>query len=192
MLLRNGRSLLLHVAMCISVTILVLISMDSTSVGVNSHFVDAPGPVLVLGSGGLIGSALVEVIYCIIVHIAVIEVMYLFCVDAHDVMLVQWLEAHNYEVLHVYNRNHIDLRVPGALDIYSKRGVKFAFFLACEVGGSKYIERGPRNVQLDIIQNNLLIYQTVFDWLGMNTYISRAVPSLCVCLTEEEFCFTMG
>lgn len=94
--------------------------------------IEAQSKVLVLGSKGLIGSA-----------------------------LVNWLHANNYEVVEVYNRQHTDLRIAGALDSFTN--VTFVHFLACEVGGSKYID--GRTTQLEIIQNNMLIYQVVFDWL---------------------------
>jgi len=93
--------------------------------------------VLVLGSGGVIGSA-----------------------------LLQWLHANQYQTLEVTNRTHIDLRVPTALDVFSSEKIDFVFFLACEVGGSKYIDSHSGNVQLDIIQNNIQMYQTVFPWLA--------------------------
>jgi len=57
------------------------------------------GPVLVLGSDGLIGSA-----------------------------LRQWLLTHDFSVLEVKNREHIDLRQPNALDRFDHAGIKFAFF----------------------------------------------------------------
>jgi|LauGreDrversion2_3_1035106.scaffolds.fasta_scaffold83757_1 hypothetical protein len=86
--------------------------------------------VLVLGSGGLVGRT-----------------------------LVSWLEARNYSVLHVRNRRHIDLRVPGALDIFNRTKISYAFFLACEVGGSKFIESSARDLQLGIIESNVRMYQ---------------------------------
>jgi len=92
------------------------------------------GPVLVLGSDGLIGSA-----------------------------LRQWLLTHDFSVLEVKNREHIDLRQPNALDRFDHAGIKFAFFLACEVGGSKFIDSSTESMK--IIENNLHIYQTVFPWL---------------------------
>jgi len=104
-----------------------------------SEFCTAVGPgskVLVLGSGGLIGSA-----------------------------LVRWLERNNYEVIVVRNRLHIDLREPHSLDQFTDANIEFVFFLACEVGGSKFIASSEGSVQKSIIENNLLIYQTVFPWL---------------------------
>lgn len=98
--------------------------------------IEAQGKVLVLGSGGLIGSA-----------------------------LVQWLQENNYETAEVINRRHIDLRVPGALDVFNESDVSFVFFLACEVGGAKFIHSSEKGSQRQIIENNVLMYQTVFKWL---------------------------
>ena len=60
--------------------------------------------VLVLGSGGLVGRA-----------------------------LVQWLEEREYEVLHVRNRRHIDLRVPGAMDVFNNSGVSPNVWVNCNI-----------------------------------------------------------
>ena len=92
--------------------------------------------VLVLGSGGLVGRS-----------------------------VVQWLEARNYTVLHVRNRRHLDLRRPGALSVFDGEEVSFCFFLACEVGGAKFIESSARNTQAGIIDSNLRIYQEVLPYL---------------------------
>ena len=92
-------------------------------------------PVLVLGSGGLIGRA-----------------------------LVAWLRSQAFEVLEVKNRAHIDLREPGALDRFNASRVQFVYFLACEVGGSKFLESSSEVQQLAIIRNNVRIYQTVLNW----------------------------
>ncbi len=93
--------------------------------------------VLVLGSGGLVGRTLVE-----------------------------WLEERNYVVVHVRNRRHIDLRVPGALDVFNTTKLSYVFFLACEVGGSKFIESSARNLQIGIIESNIKMYQVVFPWIA--------------------------
>lgn len=92
--------------------------------------------VLVLGSGGLIGS-----------H------------------LVKWLHDKGYTVLEVKNRLHVDLRKPEALNHFPT-DIAFAFFLACEVGGSKFIDSASGNTQLDIIEYNIQIYQSVFPWFS--------------------------
>lgn len=39
-------------------------------------------------------------------------------------------------------------------------------FLACEVGGSKFIDSKSANTQLQILEHNVLIYQNVFNWLS--------------------------
>ncbi|KAJ4458583.1 putative NAD-dependent epimerase/dehydratase [Paratrimastix pyriformis] len=100
------------------------------------------GPVLVLGSGGLIGRALTE-----------------------------WLHLRNFTVLEVKGRAHIDLRIPHSLDQFNSSNVQYVFFLAAEVGGARFLENPHR--QLDIIENNLRIYQNVFPWLE-----SRGIPFL--------------
>jgi len=85
--------------------------------------------------------------------------------------VTKWLRNHDYQVLEVKNRHDIDLRVAGCLDSF--RNISFVMFLACEVGGSKYIQDGRRSTKVDIIANNIKIYQNVFD------YISRhAIPFL--------------
>jgi len=110
--------------------------------------------VLVLGSGGLIGR-----------HLAA------------------QLAVDGYRVAHVYNRTHIDLRVPGALDRFNASSIAYVFFLACEVGGSKYIAAGAHDTQIDILRSNLRIYETVFPWLR-----ERRVPFLFAssCLAVED------
>lgn len=84
---------------------------------------------------------------------------------------MKWLHANNYDVLEVKNRQHIDLRVPGALDQFHKDQVSFVIFLACEVGGSKFL--ASNSAQQLIVENNVLIYQVVFKWLH-----SRNIPYL--------------
>ena len=94
------------------------------------------GAVLVLGSGGLVGRA-----------------------------VMTWLHDNGYQTLEVKNRKHIDLRTPGALDVFNKSQISYCIFLACEVGGSKFIESSEQDIQVNIINSNLRIYQTVFPWL---------------------------
>jgi len=78
----------------------------------------AQGGILVLGSGGLVGSALVSA-----------------------------LQSLSFRVIEVRNRYDIDLRLDGALeallDLEQQRegGIRFCFFLACEVGGSKFLSK---------------------------------------------------
>jgi nucleoside-diphosphate-sugar epimerase len=96
--------------------------------------------VLVLGSGGLIGR-----------HV------------------VAWLREQGFEVLEVRNRTDRDLRVAGALDAFAAERVSFCFFLACEVGGSKFLT--SEAAQRAIVEHNVQIYQTVLPWLA-----ARRVP----------------
>ena len=114
-----------------------------TQAAAEKGVVDGGGAqVLVLGSGGLVGRT-----------------------------LVAWLEERNYAVVHVRNRRHIDLRVQGALDVFNDTKIEYAFFLACEVGGSKFIESSTRNLQIGIIESNIKMYQVVFPWLA-----ARKIP----------------
>ncbi len=94
------------------------------------------GKVLVLGSGGLVGRS-----------------------------VVAWLHEKGFQVAEVKNRKHIDLRVPGALDVFDSADISYCIFLACEVGGSKFIESSEQSIQVNIIDSNIRIYQTVFPWL---------------------------
>ena len=71
--------------------------------------------VLVLGSGGFIGSA-----------------------------LKTRLEAAGYKCLHVLSRHHHDLRLEHALEIFSPLNIKFVYFMAYEVGGAKF-RQSPEN-----------------------------------------------
>lgn len=117
--------------------VFVALSLIITLTRVNASVEPAPiKRVLVLGSGGLIGS-----------H------------------LKTWLLNHGYEVEEVINREHIDLRVPGALDIFprSDRPIDALMFIAAEVGGSRYLS--SEESQRAIIESNVKIYQTVFEWL---------------------------
>lgn len=107
----------------------------------STHTTRSAAPVvLVLGSGGHIGSHLVRL-----------------------------LQSGGYKVLEVRGRRHIDLRNPGALDVFNATDIAYVFFLACEVGGAKFIESKESDVQSAVIQNNVLIYQTVFPWLHSNS-----------------------
>ncbi len=97
----------------------------------------AGGKVLVLGSGGVIGRA-----------------------------LTRWLRTAGVNVLEVRDRRHIDLREPRALERFDAENVSFAYFLACEVGGSKFLDNADGGIQQGIIESNLLIYQSVFPYLA--------------------------
>lgn len=78
--------------------------------------------------------------------------------------VVTALLRRGYHVEEVKNRRHIDLRVEGALDGFEQ--VDFVMFLACEVGGSKYILDQVTSAQVDILANNMKMYQVVFEWLS--------------------------
>ena len=95
------------------------------------------GVALVLGSGGLIGG-----------------------------VLVRHLVRAGIRVEQVRNRRHIDLRVRGALDVFNRSDIQYCFFLACEVGGSKFLEDSDPRVQLGILESNLRMYQSVLPWLA--------------------------
>lgn len=82
--------------------------------------------------------------------------------------LKQRLLQEDIDIVEVVNRNHVDLRdaekflnfiEPHTADI------SFVFFLACDVGGSKFLETHDQDIQLEIIENNIRIYQTVLPWL---------------------------
>lgn len=96
--------------------------------------------VLVLGAGGLIGS---------------------------KVSLE--LESQGYSVVPVFNRTHVDLRNSSAfLEYVSDFTIDFVFFLACEVGGSKFLEDSNPNIQRSIIEHNVAMYQTILPWASQN------------------------
>jgi len=93
--------------------------------------------VLVLGSGGLIGSE-----------------------------LVRSLKKVGYNVVEVAGRDHVDLRNEAAFKTWiatfdQDKPIAFAYFLACEVGGSKFLYG---KAQVDIITSNILMYQVLFPW----------------------------
>ena len=72
---------------------------------------DSDEYVLILGSGGLVGSA-----------------------------LERRLRARGYKFLYVLSRHHHDLRLEDALEIFSQFKIKFVYFLAYEVGGAKFLQ----------------------------------------------------
>lgn len=90
--------------------------------------------VLILGSGGLIGSHLKEK-----------------------------LLSKGYKVLHVQNRHHRDLRIPGSLSIFDDFNIKFVYFLAYEVGGAKYLQQD--SIQDRILTSNIQMMDNVFEYL---------------------------
>jgi nucleoside-diphosphate-sugar epimerase len=77
--------------------------------------------------------------------------------------LIEWLHTNQYEYTQVINRQHIDLRISNSLDHFTN--ITFVYFLACEVGGSKYINSMSDDIQIHILQHNILIYQNVFTWI---------------------------
>lgn len=105
--------------------------------------------VLVLGSGGLVGRA-----------------------------AVHWLRAHQFQVLEVRNRQHIDLRRADALAVYNASNISYCFFFACEVGGSKFIDSPASEVQKGILTSNLKIYQTVLPWFVLLFFLFAALEAL--------------
>ncbi|KAJ3435300.1 udp-glucose 4-epimerase [Anaeramoeba flamelloides] len=90
--------------------------------------------VLVLGSGGLIGKNLVPA-----------------------------LRKANYSVLEVTGRDHLDLRVENALTIFDNLEISMVYFLACEVGGSKFLSK-KENSDI-ILKHNRQIHDCTFDYL---------------------------
>ena len=115
--------------------------------------------ILILGSSGLIGTALTNQLIHQTNNHAYGHI-------PNDMGTHHKLIRYNDEdVLHVYNRTHIDLRVPNSLDVFHSYidNITMVYFLACEVGGSKFITDSNNNNI--IIENNVLIYNNVFTWL---------------------------
>lgn len=90
--------------------------------------------VLVLGSSGLVGRA-----------------------------LVQHLIKSHHSVVEVKHRYDFDLRKTGSLSHLDRSQIDFCFFLACEVGGSKFL--GSSEAQHSIAASNKKIYRNVFPFL---------------------------
>ncbi len=136
----------------LSVFLLVLaaslvVLAGATSVGNDIVIPPSAGKVLVLGAGGFLGRYL-----------------------SHA------LHQAGYDTVTVDNRTHVDLRIPGSLAAHivsqplawSATGalnVSYCFFLACEVGGSRFIASSSHAVQSSIAHNNAMIYSNVFPWL---------------------------
>eukprot|EP00457_Paulinella_chromatophora_P001559 gb/GEZN01001561.1/.p1 GENE.gb/GEZN01001561.1/~~gb/GEZN01001561.1/.p1 ORF type:complete len:899 (-),score=26.88 gb/GEZN01001561.1/:229-2925(-) len=91
--------------------------------------------ILVLGSGGLIGTA-----------------------------LTRELKSQGYRLAEVRNREHLDLRVRGSLNIFARVNISFAFALACEVGGYRFLSQHDSSSR--ILENNHYIDQSVFSFLN--------------------------
>lgn len=83
-----------------------------------THFPGKPY-VLVLGSGGLIGSELESI-----------------------------LTKQGYNTLHILSRHHLDLRLNHSLDIFDDINITFVFFLAYEVGGAKFLQLPEHQQQI--------------------------------------------
>jgi len=97
------------------------------------------GNVLVMGSTGLIGSAVTAV-----------------------------LTQAGYTVHQVRHRYDVDLRLPGTLQRrFNNTPIDFAFFLACEFGGSKYLH--APGVQERIWDHNMAMYDSVLPFLEKRT-----------------------
>ncbi|KAH0791145.1 nucleotide-sugar epimerase [Histomonas meleagridis] len=105
----NGKKLLLTPDKCINRTKYKLNFLIPFGLDPLTHK-DTDEYVLVLGTGGLVGSELREA-----------------------------LLRRGYKVLHVLSRHHLDLRTPHCLDIFNAVKIKFAYFLSYEVGGSKFL-----------------------------------------------------
>lgn len=91
--------------------------------------------VLVLGSGGVVGTA-----------------------------LVAELQARGHTVLEVRNRLQVDLRVNNSLSVFDGEAIDFCFFVACEVGGAKFLASGG-SVQEAVWEYNVMIYDNVLPYL---------------------------
>eukprot|EP00808_Paulinella_micropora_P010838 g63886.t1 len=106
---------------------------------------DASPHVLVLGSGGLIGKA-----------------------------LVKELKSHGYHVAEVRNREHLDLRIPGSLGSFQGVDISFVFSLAYEVGGYRFLSHADAGRSIiesnRLIDENVFSYlhksQLPFIWIG--------------------------
>jgi nucleoside-diphosphate-sugar epimerase len=132
--------------MAVIICILLIISSSSASFvdlsvsydgQTNDSAQNSRTNVLVLGSGGFLGRSLVQ-----------------------ELKKLQWMN-----VLEVKNRVHADLRVPGALsNLFGNTSIDYMILLACEVGGSKFLEADDAALQLNILQSNVQIYQSVLEF----------------------------
>jgi len=108
--LQFRRCLFLGMALfwCVPILALLAHAVDCAAAAV-LHDSTFSGKVLVLGSGGFIGSRLVSVCKarsC------------LWLLGAPNVVTPQKLQSLGYEVLEVRNRRHVDLREPNSLAIF--------------------------------------------------------------------------
>jgi nucleoside-diphosphate-sugar epimerase len=90
---------------------------------------------MILGSGGLVGRSLTEK-----------------------------LKELRYNIIEIKGRQHIDLREEGCLDIFNNVNISFIYFLACEVGGSKFLSKSGE-IQKLIWDSNEKMYKVVFEWI---------------------------
>ena len=108
--LRTGLAMSM-VAMLLFTSLYVLHPLLAASpLSYYGHTSSSRPAVLVLGSGGLVGRA-----------------------------LTQLLRARGEHVLYVSGRHHMDLRDPNALNIFRHTNIEFVYFLAYEVGGAKFL-----------------------------------------------------
>ena len=99
---------------------------------------DRPSPpqsVLVLGSGGMVGTS-----------------------------LVHHLHLRNIAVTEIVNRHHIDLRENGILEkVFPRKAFSFCFFLAFEVGGAKFLDNAENDRAIN--ESNTQLYKSIFGFL---------------------------
>lgn len=77
-----------------------------------------------------------------------------------------WLRNNGHEVLEfdLKNSPEQDLRIPNNAQLDSMLAqVDFVYFLACDIGGSKFLSTAQNN--FDFVQNNLKIITNTFDML---------------------------
>jgi nucleoside-diphosphate-sugar epimerase len=82
---------------------------------------------------------LVFLLFTFLIHVCSCHVLLLGSGGTIGKALKIWLKQHGYSVQEVLNRNHIDLRRPNALASFQPASIDFVLFLACEVGGAKFI-----------------------------------------------------
>ena len=122
------------------------LSPPSTLAAFPASITPSSGLILVLGSDGLIGAAVTD-----------------------------WLHTRHYRTLLIHNRSHVDLRSDQALPAHlaslhiQPADIAYAFFLACEVGGSKFLQSASSATQSSILTHNLAIYQAVLPFLAVHS-----------------------
>ena len=117
---------------------LLVVTMNMMRMYSDSTSVDPPlstEPVLVLGSGGLVGQGLTRA-----------------------------LRTAGYPVVEVKGRADMDLRRPETYaDLLSRQNYSFCFFLACDVGGARYL--GDARNEVVMKRHNEMIYEHLFPFL---------------------------